>query len=134
LREAELGADDVDDALVLRAHVRQRHAELTAVGAQLLDLLAGDLVGDDAQAVGRGRDGVVHRRHGVVGPADRDAAVAQTLEGLRRGDLMHEVEIDIENGRGARLMDDDVIIPDLFKQGAGFAQRILPSKKSGYRG
>jgi hypothetical protein len=47
LRQSELGADHVHDALVDSAHVGQRHAELLAVDAELLHLLAGDRVLDD---------------------------------------------------------------------------------------
>ncbi|MEZ5394384.1 MAG: hypothetical protein R2724_16335 [Bryobacterales bacterium] len=116
LRQSELGADHVDDALVGSAHVGQRHAKLTAVCAELLDLLAGDLVGNDAQPVGRSGDGVIHRcRHGVVGSADLETAIAQALEGLRRGHLMDEVQVDVEDRRRTRLMNDDMIVPDLFE-------------------
>ncbi len=128
LREAELGADHVDDALVDAAHVRQRHAELLAVDPQLLDLLARDRIFDDAQAIVGRRDRVIHRRLGVVGPTDLESAVAQPLEGLRRSDLVHEVQINIEHGRRSGLVDDDVIVPDLLKQRFGLAHRKLTSK------
>jgi hypothetical protein len=55
LRDAELGADDVDDALVGRAQREDRDAELRAVALQRLDLRARERVADargDRRAVG----------------------------------------------------------------------------------
>ncbi len=43
-----------------------------------------------------GRHVVVHRRDREVGPAHAAARHAQAVERLRRGDLVHEVEIDVE--------------------------------------
>jgi hypothetical protein len=51
----------------------------------------------------------------VIGTTYRDAAIAQTLEGLGRRDLVDKVEIDIENRRRTRLMYDDVIVPDFLE-------------------
>ena len=53
LGEAQLGSDDVDDALVLVVEVEELHAELRAVLTQGVDLGAGDGVGDGAASGGR---------------------------------------------------------------------------------
>ena len=53
LRQAELGADDVDDALAVRAEPVERDAELLAVALELRDLEGGLLVEDGQRAVVR---------------------------------------------------------------------------------
>ena len=83
--QAQLGADDVHDPLPLVAERVEGDAELPAVGLQRLDLRrrlpVGDLDGRP-RAAGRGRRGVVHRRHRAVRPADAQAALAQDRERL----------------------------------------------------
>ena len=101
LREAQLRADDVDDALAVRAQRVERDAELRAVGGQLGELEAGLLVEDGQGAVVR-RRGVVRRGHGPLGVADGQAAATEALEGLRAGDLVDEVEVDADDGRERR--------------------------------
>ena len=49
------------------------------------------------------------------------AALAQALEGLRRGDFVDQVQVDVEQRRRAGLLVDDVRVPDLFDDGARFA-------------
>jgi hypothetical protein len=71
LGDAELGPDDVDDALLVAAQRVDRDAELRAVALERLDLHAAELVLD--QRGGRGAVGrrvVVGRRERAVGPAD----------------------------------------------------------------
>jgi hypothetical protein len=71
---------------------------------------------------------MIHRRLRVVGPPDLQAAVAQPWKSLRRGDLVDQVQVDIQHGRGTGLVDDDVIVPDLLKQRFGLAHEKLTSK------
>ena len=100
LGDAQLGSDHVDDPAAVRAQGIQRHAELLAVGLQGLDLLAGELVGDhprDRSVVGR--DVVVGRGERLVGPPDLAAREAEPVEGLRRGDLVDEMEVDVDQAR-----------------------------------
>ena len=61
LGQAELGPDDVDDALVRAADPVERDPELVAVRRQLVDLGRGHLV-EDRQVARMGRDRVVGRR------------------------------------------------------------------------
>ena len=51
-----------------------------------------------------------------AGPAHRAALDAQALERLRRGDLVDEVEVDVEERRLAVLLADDVRVPDLVEE------------------
>ena len=53
--------------------------------------------------------------------ADLQAAPPEALERLRAGDLVDEVEVDAQDGRGARLLVDHVVVPDLLDERAGAA-------------
>ena len=66
----------------------------------------------------RGGDAVIRGGDGQVGTADFEAALAQTLEGLRRGDFMHQVQVDVEQRGRARLFVDYVGVPEFFDDGA----------------
>jgi hypothetical protein len=116
LGEAELRADDVHDALVAVAHRGEPDAELGGVLAQRLDLGAADRVGDRREDVQR-RDVVVLGGHRQVGTADLAAGRAQAVEGLRAGDLVDEVQVDVEQVRLAGGAADDVGVVDLLGQG-----------------
>jgi hypothetical protein len=119
LGEALLGPDDVDDALERVADAVAGDAELGAVGPQHVHLAGGDRVGDGLVEPGGG-DVVVHRGHGEVGPADGAAGEAQPVERLGRGDLVHEVEVDVQQvGLAVRRGADDVAVPDLLAERAG---------------
>ena len=58
---------------------------------------------------------VVHRGDGAVGAADFQPALAQAGEGLRRGDFVDQVQVNVQDGRGVRLLGDDVRVPDFFE-------------------
>ena len=62
----------------------------------------------------RGRDAVVGGRDGEIGTADFETAIAQALESLRRGDFMHQMQIDIDKAGRAGFFVDDVRVPDLL--------------------
>ena len=116
LRQAELRADDVHDALLDVAERVQAHAEVGAVLPQGLDLGAAHRVGDRLVPVDRG-DVVVLGGQRQVGAADRAVGEAQAVEGLRRGHLVEEVEVDVEQVGLSRGAPDDVLVPDLLGQG-----------------
>ena len=102
LGDAELGPDDVDDALAVGAQRVERDAELLAVALERLDLHAAELVADarrDRRAVGG--HVVVGRGQRAVGPAHRAPGEAQAVEGLRARDLVDEVQVDVEQALGA---------------------------------
>ena len=112
LRQAELGTDDVHDALAPAADLMQRDAFAPAVLRQHLHLLPRQLVrGPGAPSRG---DVVVHGRHAQIGPADAPPRQAQALESLRRGDLVHEVQVDIKEVGFAGRCADYVRIPELL--------------------
>ncbi len=95
----------------------QRNAERPAVVFELLHLPGRHLVEDRQRAVG-GRDAVIHGRHRPIRTAHLEPALAQAGERLRRGDLVNQVEVDVEDRRRARVLSDDVGIPDFLEERA----------------
>ena len=91
--EAHLGADHVHDALARVAHRIEADPELVAVVAQRLDLLPADRVGDGLVDVGRG-DVVVLGGDRQVRAAQWATGHAEAVEGLRRGHLVDQVQVD----------------------------------------
>src|SRR5690606_23482828 len=84
------------------------------------DLLAADRVGDAvvAQFPAGGGCVVVGGGDDRAGAPDLAARLAQTLEGLRAGDFVHQVAVDVEDGGAVFLGVDDVLVEDLVVQGA----------------
>ncbi len=115
LGDAQLRADHVDDPLAVGAEAVELDPELLAVAFQGFDLDAGELVGDQAgghRAVGRRV--VVGRRQRLVDAADRAAGQAEAVEGLRRGDLVDQVQVDVD-----QPLADLMLLPDLFEHVLG---------------
>ena len=114
-----LGSDDVDDALAGVAHRVEADAELVGVAPQHLHLLArhGSATGWSMSVVGTLWSSVATVRSGRrTAPPGQ----AQPVERLRRGDLVDEVEVDVEQvglaGRGVH----DVVVPHLLGEGGRF--------------
>ena len=128
LREPELRPDDMDDPLARRADAVERDPELRAVGLELRDLRRGHRIEDGQRARGR-RDGVVRGGHGLARMPDPEAAGTEPAEGLRTGHLVHEVEVHGEDGGRARVLRDDVVIPDLGDDGARFGHATQRSSQ-----
>ena len=127
LREAQLGPDHMDDALVGVAPAVKRDAELAAVVLQRPDLVRCHRV-EDRQTAGVGRRRVVRGRDRPFGPPDLEAAFAEAGERLGAGDLVDEVEVDRENRGRIGLLGDDMVVPDLLDErarGIGRHQRSV---------
>jgi hypothetical protein len=129
---AQLRADHVDDALALGVDVVEADAELLGVRAHRLDLLAGDLVLDREGAVGGG-DVVVDGGDRKVGAAHGALGEAEALERLGGGDLVDEVEVDVDQSGLARLLLDEMGIPDFLEHRLG-GHRSCPQVGVGRRG
>ena len=61
---------------------------------------------------------MINHRNGGVRPPHPSPRYPQTLERLRRRDLMHKMPVDIENARTVPQPLDNMRIPDLVKQRA----------------
>ena len=115
LGDPELGADHVDDPLAVGAERVDGDPELLAVALERLDLDARELVADPRGDRGPvGGHVVVGGGERAVGAADRAAGEAQAVEGLRAGDLVDEVQVDVDQAGG-----DLVGLPDLVEQALG---------------
>ena len=132
LGESELRPDDVDDALFGVAHRVQADSELLAIAPERLHLGARDGVGDRLVDVDGG-DVVVLGGDRQVGSAHGATGQPQPIEGLRAGDLVDEVQIDVDEigfarGALAGAGGHDVVGPNLLGHGAGcVGHDVLPS-------
>jgi hypothetical protein len=82
----------------------------------------------DALAAIGGRHVVVDDRERLFGMADLAAGHAQTLEGLRRGHLMHEMTVDVEQAGAVRIAVDDVVVENLVVEGARVRHVARPKR------
>jgi hypothetical protein len=118
--ETKLGSDNVDDALLGRLDIEEFDAEVGAIFSQRFDLLVGNLI-DDVETVcdAAGGDVVIYRGDGSVGAAQLATSHAETVEGLRAGDLVDQMQIDVENARLACGFNDKMLLPYLFEECLG---------------
>ncbi len=54
------------------------------------------------------------------------AGIAQAFERLRRGHLMDQMAVDIDQAGAVRLLVDQMIVPDLVVKGARFRHHQTP--------
>ena len=110
----------MNDALIGGLDVVELDAEVGAVFAERFDLAGGDLV-DDVEAVfdAAGGDVVVDCGDGAVGAAKLAVGHAETVEGLRAGDFVNEVKVDVEDRGFACGFGDEVLLPDFFEECLG---------------
>ena len=112
LRQPEVGADHVNDALTLRAVGAHRDFEIGTVALEHLDLESRHVIDDWQTAIG-GRDGMVGRGDGAVGAAHAKLRKSQLVKGLRTRDLLDEMEITED-----QVVRDEVVVPDLSDRSA----------------
>jgi hypothetical protein len=117
LRKSEFRADDVHDALIGGIDVEERNAELFAVFLERFDLLGGDGV-SDGRATRFGGHVVIDGGYGAQRLPDSPAGRTQPIEGLRGGDFVNEVEINVKEWQPTGRLADQVSVPDFVKQRA----------------
>ncbi len=115
-REAELGPDDVHDALAILADVVDLHARALALDAEGFDHLVGP---GRIAAFGarRGGDDVVHGADGQARIAHADAAFFQLELAAVARELVHEVPVDVQQLHAVAQVLDHVLLPDLLEHG-----------------
>src|SRR5581483_8261525 len=64
---------------------------------------------------------------GAVRPAHLAARKAQPFKGLRRCDLVDQLQIDVEQRGFALRLDDDMLLPDFFEECFWCGVHITPS-------
>ena len=124
LSEAQLGADHVYDALVGRIKIEERDSEFFAIALQSLDLQPGNRI-ENRSAAWLGGDVVVDRREGSLRLPDQAVSDAQAIEGLRRSDFVHQMEIDIKKRQAVVGNANYVLVPDLVEECAWVCHSCL---------
>jgi len=112
---SEFGTDDMYNTAMRTGHAVQSDSKLSGVDFHLFDLRRRHRI-RNRDADGSRWDGMVHRGESLIGTADFESTLAQTREGLRRGDFMHEVQVNVEDGGRTFLLGDNVGIPDFLKE------------------
>ena len=117
MRDAELGSDDVHDAL---ARIVEIVIAIDIVGGNILrqqiDHVAHFRIGDSGDAlfaVARRRI-VIRHRDGLARLSDLAAVVRQSAKGVERT-LVHEVAVDVQQTLVVAARDDNVAVPDFFE-------------------
>ena len=107
-----LRPDDMHDPLALVMHAEFGDAEIDTVAVQGLDLQARYRITDARAAIGGGYIVVGHGEYRTGAPG-LAAGHAQSLERLWRGDLVHQVAVDVDQRRAISILADAVCIPEL---------------------
>ena len=115
LGQSALGGDDVHDSLAVGSEPVQRDPEFGAVRAQCPQRAQAHRLAHGQRV---GRDVVVLGGQRQIGSADRAAGQAQSVEGLRAGDLVHEMQVDVEQVGLGPAGPDEMVVPELLGQGA----------------
>ena len=118
-RKALLGADHVDDALALVELVEILDAEFPGVLGHHPHLLDAFGIGIGLGAIG-GRDVVVDDGQRLLRRAHLAPGLTQALEGLRRGHLVDEMAVDIEQAGAVIGFVNQMIVPDFVVQRGRF--------------
>ena len=111
-----LRPDHVHNALTLVVHVQFENTEIVAVLVQGLHLNTGNGIADAFQPLGtlitRCRDIVVGGGKVGIGTPGATARHAQALEGLRRGDFVNQLPVDINQCRAIITLSDQMGVPE----------------------
>jgi hypothetical protein len=104
----------MDDALIRMAETVELDVMFLAILYERLNLDAGQFLFDGEMLI-QGRDVVVRGGYDLRRPEDFDAAFFEAFEGLRAGDFVDEMFVDVKHGRAAVDGFDDMPVPDFFK-------------------
>jgi hypothetical protein len=93
----------------------QGNSEFSRVYFHLFDLGGGHRVRN--WDIDRRRwDRVIHRSEGFIGAADFESALAEAREGLGRGNLMHQVQVNVQDSWRILLFGHNVRVPDFLEE------------------
>jgi hypothetical protein len=118
-RKTLLGADDVHDALAPVEFVVIFDAEFFCVLGHHPNLLGGFRIGIWLAAVG-GRDVVVDHGQRLLRRMNLSPRRPQTFESLRRGHLVDQMAVDIEEAGAVIGLMNQMIVPDFVVQRGRF--------------
>ena len=118
LSQTQLRPDDMDDPLFDIAHRVKPNPEFVAIAAKRLHLNAGHRICNRLVDVDR-RHVVVFGGQCQIGTVHRTVRQPQTVERLRTGHFVHQVQIDVNQVRfGAVTRYHHVVVPHLFRKRA----------------
>src|SRR6202043_3408084 len=132
--QAELGPDDMDDALAGLADIEEAHALLAAQAAEILE---------QAKPRGCGPNAAGSAGNGVIGSGKGEAGVAQAIalfldvgDSAPATEIVQQVAVDMEEGVAVAEIGDDMLVPDLVGQRLpGHSITSLPpARRKGARG
>ena len=98
------------DAPLWVIEIKNWDVELLTVDLQLVQLFVCQVISQRQGQAGC-RGGVIHACESAIGPAGSQSSLPQFGECLWRGDLVHQVQIDIKDCRCFRFLCYDMSIP-----------------------
>src|SRR5438876_2356251 len=117
LREPQLRANHMHNALLGRVHVEEANLEFAAIFLQRFDLFFCDRI-KNWGAPWFGRDIVVNCGDRPKWFADLATSDAQPIKCLWGSNLVDEVQIHVKQCGLAWRRRDDMLVPNLFEEGA----------------
>jgi hypothetical protein len=127
LSDAELGTNNVDDALIRTVHVKEAHSRFAAIRGERVKLSGGIGVYDRQKAIfGNGWDGMIHHGEGQIWPADFAACGFQAGKCLRAGAFVNQVTINIKKAGLSGGLVHNVRVPNLLIHRAQWHIREAP--------
>src|SRR5579884_527975 len=115
LREAKFRADHVHDTLVWGVHIEQLDSKFPAVVSECFNLPGGDHILDRSSSW-IGRHVVVDGCNCPLRLPDASSCRAQSIEGLRRCDLVYEVKVDIQQRQASRRRTHQMLVPKFLEK------------------
>ena len=103
------------DALVAVTQGMDGHTELGDIAAERLDLSAADRVGDRPIYVDGGSVVILGCQRKIVTP-ELTIGDPEALEGLRAGDLMAQMQVDVEQVGFSGARTHHMVVPELLAQ------------------
>jgi hypothetical protein len=94
LRKAQLGPDHVDNPLLRGIQIKELDSELRCILAQSIELPGSELIDHRQPSVSRG-DIVIDGGYSQIRSSHVPPRQSQSLERLRRGDLVDQMEVHI---------------------------------------
>ena len=115
LGQPQFRPNHVYDSLLRRVHIEKPHAKFLAVDLEGRNLLRRDKIGNRS-AARLGGNIVVNGGHGPQGLPHFSPRDSQTIEGLRRRDFMHQMQIDVKKRRSTLGCRHHMSVPDFLEK------------------
>jgi hypothetical protein len=128
--EADLGTDDMHDAMIAIVDVEEPYAEVGTVlpHRKIADSARGITV--DRTSWQR-RQTVIDRSNCQVRPPHLQPTFPQTIEGASARPLLCEVAIDVDQRSSAAIFTNDVLVPDPVERRVGHVTCLRVAVRSG---